>query len=73
MSASPVEKLELRAMEQRNRIHETAGELRTKVVAAREKLDVSRNAREHFVVASLAVSVLGFLSGYGLAGKFTDH
>jgi hypothetical protein len=68
-----VESLELRALEQRNRLHKTATELRTKVSAAREQWDVLKNAREHLIGASVVVSILGFFSGYGLAGIFTDH
>ena len=73
MSTLPVETLELRALEQRNRLHKTATQLRTKVSEAREKLDLSKNAREHLIGASVVVSLLGFFSGYGLAGLFTDH
>jgi hypothetical protein len=73
MSILPVESLELRALEQRNRLHKTATELRTKVSDVREKLDISKNAREHLIGASVIVSLLGFFSGYGLAGLFTEH
>ena len=73
MSTLPIENLELRALEQRNRLHKTADELKTKVAAAREKLNMSKNAREHFVGATVILSLLGFFSGYGLAGMFTDH
>ena len=72
MSTLPIENLELRALEQRNRLHKTADELKTKVAAAREKLNMSRNAREHFVGAVI-LSLLGFFSGYGLAGMFTHR
>ena len=73
MSTLPVESLELQALEQRNRLHKTATELRNKMSEAREKLDASKNVREHLIGASVVVSLLGFLSGYGLAGIFTDH
>ena len=73
MSTLPIENLELRALEQRNRLHKTADELKTKVTAAREKLNMSKNAREHFVGATVIVSLLGFFSGYGLAGMFTHR
>jgi len=72
MKTLPVERLELRAMEQRARLHKTADELKTKITATRERFDIARNAREHLMGASLAVSLLGFLTGYGLAGMFTD-
>jgi hypothetical protein len=73
MSTLTVENLELLALEQRNRLHKTAAELRTKVAATREKLDMSKNAREHLLGASVILALLGFSSGYGLAGIFTDH
>jgi hypothetical protein len=73
MSTLPIESLELRALEQRNRLHKTTGELKTKVAAAREKLDMSKNAREHLIGASVVVSLVGFFAGYGLAGMFTDR
>ena len=40
MSANPVDKLELQALLQRDQVHETIGELKEKVDAARAKLDV---------------------------------
>ena len=73
MSTLPIESLELRALEQRNRLHRTIKDLKTKVAAAREKLDMTKNAREHLLGASVAVSLIAFLSGYGLAGMFTDR
>lgn len=73
MNATSVENLELRALEQRNRLHKTANELKTKITAARAKMQLSRNVREHLIGASVVVSLVGFLSGYGLAGMFTDR
>jgi len=71
MNTLPIESLELRALEQRNRLHQTTTELKTKVAAAREKFAISKNVREHLVGASIVLSLVGFLSGYGLAGIFT--
>jgi len=73
MSTTRVENLELRALEQRNRLHKTAGELKTKVTAARAKLQMSRNVRQHLFGVSVFVSLVGFLLGYGLAGMFTER
>lgn len=76
MSANPansIDRLEIRAAQQRNQVHETIGELKDKVVAARAKLDPAANAREHLVVASLVLSSVGFLAGYGIAGIFTRN
>ncbi len=71
MSANPVDRLELQALLQRDHVHETIGELKEKVGAARAKLDVNTNARQHLLGASFIVSSLGFLAGYGVAGLFT--
>ena len=71
MNTLPIEGLELQALEQRNRLHKTTDELQTKVALAREKLNISKMARAQMIRASVALSLLGFLSGYGLAGRFT--
>ena len=68
MSANPLDRLELQALQQRNEVHETIDELKGKVVEVRAKLDPNANARAHLLVASLVVSSIGFLAGYGLAG-----
>jgi hypothetical protein len=73
MNSLPVENLELRALEQRNRLHKTAGELKTKIAAAREKLDMTKNVRGHFLGAAVAVSFICFLSGYGFGGIFSHR
>ena len=71
MSPEPVENLELRAIEQRNRLHQTTSELKGKISATREQLDPSRNLREHFVAAAAGVAVVAALVGFGIAGMFT--
>ena len=73
MNTVPVETLELRALEQRIQLHNSAVELKAKMAAARQKLDMSKNAREHFMRASIIAAALGLLSGYGFAGMFTRH
>jgi hypothetical protein len=73
MSTSPLENLELRALQQRNHLHQTATELRAKITAAREKLDVATNAREHFTGAAMVIGAPCLVSGYGVAGMFTRH
>jgi len=73
MTISPVENLELEAMEQRNRLHDLADQLRVKLEATREKLSISKQAHKHFVAASLLVAVIGLGLGYGLAGMFTRY
>jgi hypothetical protein len=73
----PIENLELRAIEQRNRMHQTADELRAKVADGREKLrqklNVADNARQHFTVAAAAVSFVALALGYSAGGLFTGR
>ena len=68
MSALPLENLELRALEERNRLHQRATELKTKIKDTREKLDPRKNAREHFIALAIVASALGLISGYAAAG-----
>ncbi len=69
----PTDVLEQRAAEQRRRLHNSVVELRTTVRnEVREKLNVNKAAREHFWPAAGALSVIGLVLGYGLAGVFVD-
>ena len=61
------EVLELRAAEQRRRLHASVEELRLQM---REKLDVQKNAREYFWPAAGVVGLLGLVFGYGVAAVF---
>jgi hypothetical protein len=70
MNNVPTDRLELRAADQRRRLHSSVTELRSKV---HERLDVKRNAREYLVPASGVGALLGLLLGYGFAGMFTRH
>jgi hypothetical protein len=71
MSANPIDRLEIQAVQQRNQVHDTIGELKDKVVVVRAKLDPKTNAREHLLKASLIMSSIGYLAGYAFAGFFT--
>lgn len=71
MSTQPIETLELRALEQRNRLHQDATELKGKIAAVREKISVVRNVRDHFGLAALVAVFAGLVSGYGVTGIFT--
>jgi hypothetical protein len=73
MSTPSLENLELRALQQRNHLHQTATELKSKITAAREKLDITKNARKHFVGAVVMLGAVGFVSGYAFTGIFTRH
>lgn len=73
MSASPsAERLEVQAHEQRERIHRTTLELISKVDDAKQRLSLSYNVRRHFGVTSAVAIVIGFLSGYAIAGMFLE-
>lgn len=71
MSPEAVEKLELRAIEQRSRLHETTAELKEKISETREQLDPAMNLRKHFFGLAGAVSAIALWAGYGIAGMFT--
>jgi hypothetical protein len=70
MSTLPSETLELRAADERRRLHSSVVELKSRV---REKLDVRKTARRYMPYASGAAALLGLLMGYGFAGIFTRH
>ncbi len=66
----PTDILELRAEEQRRRLHNSVAELRTQV---REKLDIKKNARQYVWPASGAVALTGLVIGYAFGGFFTRY
>ncbi len=66
--SKPLDSLEIRALQRRNLVHGT----KEKVEEARGTLDAKSNIRTHLLGASLVVSAVGFLSGYGLAALFTS-
>jgi hypothetical protein len=71
-SASP-ERLEVRAVQERERLHRTAMELISKVDDAKQRLTLSHNVRAHFTATSLIAATLSFLCGYAVAGMFTER
>ena len=70
-STSP-ERLEIRAHEQRERIHHTAMELVSKVDDAKQHLTVSYNVRRHFGITSALAVAVSFLCGYAITGMFLE-
>jgi hypothetical protein len=60
--------LELRAVEQRRRLHNTMLDLRHSVA---ERTDVKKLARKHLWPATGFASLLGLIMGYGTAKIFT--
>jgi hypothetical protein len=75
------ELLEKRAAEQRIRIHESVGELKSSLTDLkssveeniRERLDVKSYARQHFAAVATGTTVFAMLLGYGIAGMFTRY
>lgn len=70
MSTAPVENLELRALEQRERIQRTALELVSKVDRTKQKLNVEYMVREHLGSAVAAAGTVAFLLGFAVVGIF---
>jgi len=75
------ELLEKRAAQQRLRIHESVGELKSSLTDfnssvqenIREHLDMKSYARHHFGALAAGAAGLGLLLGYGIAGAFTRY
>jgi hypothetical protein len=70
MSTQLIEVLQLRAIEERTQLHRSASGLRERVNQIKDRLRLSKQAREHLVVVSTLASLAGFLMGYGVAGIF---
>lgn len=73
MSTPPVENLELRAIEQRNELHQSAVELKEKIASTREKLDPSNNLRQRFTAVAIIACSIALLAGYGTGGMITSR
>jgi hypothetical protein len=72
-NSNSLDNLELRAIEQRQRIHETAEEIRSKVAAGRERLDVTNNVREHFTSVAVVSSLVAIAIGFSVGGIFRSR
>lgn len=71
MSPEPVENLEIRAVEERQRLHQTTAELKGKIAETREQLDPATNLRKHFLGVAGTLGAVALVIGYGVAGMFT--
>jgi len=71
MSAAPIENLQTRALEQRERLHKTALELISKVDEAKQQLSATHMVQRHLAPSSLAGAALAFILGYSFTGLFT--
>lgn len=67
-SKMPPDILEVRAAEQRRRIHETVLALREQV---EDKMDVRRHAAEYVWPASGVAALFGVVLGWGVAAMFS--
>ena len=67
-STLPTYDLQLRAADERRRLHGSVSELKVRV---REKMDVQRNAREHVMAGSAVAGFVSLIFGYTIAGMFT--
>jgi hypothetical protein len=68
MSTLPSSDLEVRAADERRRLHSSIVEFKSR---AREKLDVTQSARRHVLLGSGMAALVGLVLGYGFAGIFT--
>jgi hypothetical protein len=73
MSTSPIDNLQLKALEQRAELHQSASELREQLSAARNRLRISKQAREHLAVACGLASLVALFAGFGIAGVFVRN
>lgn len=70
MGELPSYDLELRAADERRRLHRVVAELRSRV---QEDLDINKQTREHLGAASGIAAVLGLALGYSVTGLFVRH
>jgi hypothetical protein len=69
-NGQPSYELELRAAEQRKRLHSTVEELKSRV---HETLDTKNIAREYVRPVAIVAGVISLVIGYAFAGIFTRH
>ena len=70
MTDLPSYDLELKAADERRRLHTTVGELKS---AVRDKLDVNKNAREHLGLLCGVSALIGLAAGYTVTGIFVHQ
>lgn len=67
MEGLPSYDLELRAADERQRLHASMKELRSRLS---ETLDIRKNAREHLGSACALTALVSLAAGYAVAGMF---
>jgi hypothetical protein len=71
METVRLESLQLKALDQRRQLHETASELRQKIHRTRERMRITKQARGHLLEFCIGATVVGAALGYSVAGAFT--
>jgi len=67
MSSLPSYDLELKAADERQRLHNSVTELKVRL---NQSLDLRNNIRQHFPVVFATSAVLGLAAGYYFTGMF---
>ena len=67
MSGLPSYDLQLKASEDRKRLHTSVAELKSHM---RDSLDVNKQLQEHLGIACAAAALLGLVAGYSVSGLF---
>lgn len=67
MSSLPSYDLELKAADERQRLHNSVTELKVRL---NESLDIRTNIRQHFPLALATTAALGLAAGYYFTGMF---
>ncbi|HKT87742.1 MAG TPA: hypothetical protein VJQ59_04865 [Candidatus Sulfotelmatobacter sp.] len=71
MSASASARLEIRAHQQRDRLHRTALELIEKVDEVKQEFTPAHIVKKHFGPVSLVAAGITLLFGFGVTSMFT--
>lgn len=67
MTDLPSYDLELKAAEDRQKLHRSVQELKYRL---RDNFDLKKNAGDHLLAACSVVAILGLTAGYGITGIF---
>ena len=70
MTELPSYDLELKAAEERRRLHGTLAELRSRI---HQELDINKRVREHLGAACGVAALLSLGIGYSIAGMFVRN
>jgi hypothetical protein len=65
-----LDELERGAQAQRNRVHDTAAELRSKIATARDKFAMDNIFHKYFLGLCIVTGAMALGVGYGITGLF---